>query len=329
MKIVVLANEERQRQVFKQEHLEKLKQYGEVVFNDGQEGPDEIQAAKLMMKADIVITSWNCPKLTGDVIKGSPELKLVLHAAGSVKGIVSEDLWAKGVRVSGAAAALGKGVAETALGLTILSLKNVYNLANVTRFGGWNGQNGTVREIYNVTVGVVGGGYAGRHYIRLLQNFDVDILLYDPTLDEIECAAIGAKKATLKEVMTGSDVISVHAPSIPATYHLINRDNLGLMKDRAVLINTARGNIINESDLIDELKLGRISACIDVTDPEPPASTNELRNLPNVILTPHIAGSVNNGKKRIGDLILSELESYFEDGTLSYEVSPENLPTLA
>jgi len=77
------------------------------------------------------------------------------------------------------------------------------------------------------------------------------------------------------------------------------------------------------------LKSGRISACIDVTDPEPPSTTNELRNLPNVMLTPHIAGSVNNGKKRIGDLIISELESYLENGTLYYEVNPKKLSTLA
>ena len=329
MKIVVLANTDRQQQIFKKDHLDAFAQYGEVVINSSSVGPDENQAADLLKDADIAITSWNCPRLTDEVIAGSPNLRLLLHAAGSVKGIVSEALWDRGIRVSGAAAALGKGVAETALGLTISSLKNFYNLANVTRFGGWNGQNNTVREIYDVTVGVIGAGYAGRHYITLLQNFDVDILLYDPTLDEKDCTELGTKKTSLDELMGKSDVVSIHAPSISATHHLINQSNLKLMKDRAVLINTARGTIIIENDLIDELMLGRISACIDVTDPEPPSETNQLRNLPNVMLTPHIAGSVTNGKKRIGDLILSELESYINDGILNYEVKPENLPTLA
>lgn len=329
MKISVLANTDRQSQVFKKEHIDTLKKFGDVVFNEKREGPGESDAADLIRGADIAVTSWDCPKLTADILKNTPELKLLLHAAGSVKGIVSDELWSMGVRVSGAAAALGKGVAETALGFTISSLKNIWNLANVTRWGGWNAQNHTVREIYDVTVGVIGAGFAGRHYIKLLLNFDVDILLYDPTLSEAECAKIGVRKVNLEKLMALSDVVSIHAPSIPSTYHMINSSNLRLMKDRAILINTARGSIINENDLIEELKKGRISACIDVTDPEPPFEMNELRELPNVILTPHIAGSVNNGKKRIGDLIISELESYLSDGILIYEIKPEQLSVLA
>lgn len=329
MKIVVLANKDRQSQVFKKSHLDSLKTFGDVVINDGLEGPDEKSAAELVKGADIVISSWNCPKMTTAILKNAPGLKLLVHAAGSVKGTVSDELWARGIRVSGAAAALGKGVAETALGLTISMLKNVWNLSNVTRYGGWNANNDTVREIYDVTVGVIGAGYAGRHYIKLLQNFDVDILLFDPTLDLNQCEILGVKKVELNELMRNSDVVSIHAPSIPATHHLINKENLTIMKNRAILINTARGDIIDESALINELKLGRISACIDVTDPEPPIVSNELRNLPNVILTPHIAGSVNNGKKRIGDLVLSEIDSYLSDNTLQYEVKQKNLTTIA
>ncbi len=329
MKISVLANTDRCSQVFKAEHIDRLCQFGKVVFNEDFEGPDEEKASVLITDADIAITSWNCPKLTSRVLANAPDLKLVLHAAGSVKGIVSDDMWSRQIRITNAAAALGKGVAETALGFTISSLKNLWNLSKITRFGGWNGQNNTAREIYDVSIGIVGAGYAGKHLIKLLQNFDVDILVYDPTLSERECAALGAKKSELDGLMMNSDVISIHAPSIPATRHMINSDNLALMKDRAVLINTARGTIIDEAALINELKFGRISACIDVTDPEPPSEFSELRNLPNVILTPHIAGSVTNGKKRIGDLILSELNSYLADGTLQYEIKPGQLSTIA
>ena len=329
MKIVVLANKDRCRQVFKKEHLDAMAKFGQVIANNEWEGPDEAAAANLIDGADIAVTSWNCPKMTGKLLEKAPGLKLILHAAGSVKGIAGDELWEKGIRISNAAAALGKGVAETALGFTISSLKNFWNLANVTRYGGWNSQNDTVREIYDVTIGVIGAGFAGRHFIKLLQNFDVDILLYDPTLDEGECMKLGAVKTDLDSLMAKSDVVSIHAPSISATHHMINASNLRLMKNRAVLINTARGTVVDEKALIEELKLGRISACIDVTDPEPPSESNELRNLPNVILTPHIAGSVTNGKKRIGDLIISELESYIADGTLRYEVKKEKLATLA
>jgi len=329
MKIAVLANTKRQSEVFTEKHIDELAGISELVINKSETGPEETLAAELITGADIAVTSWNCPALTDDILKKAPDLKLVLHAAGSIKGIVTPSLWDRGVRVSSAAAALGKGVAETALGLTIVSLKNVFNLSRLTSMGGWNSQNHTVRDIYDVKIGVIGGGHAGRHYIRLLKNFDVDIMLYDPTLSKEECLALGAEKAGLNTLLRLCDVVSLHAPSLPVTRHMINKNNLAIMKDGAVLINTARGNLINENDLIEELRKGRITACIDVTDPEPPVELNELRMMPNVVLTPHIAGAVTNGRKRIGSLALSEIKAFIESGTLEFEVLRCNLNKLA
>jgi len=329
MKIVILANKERQEQVFMEEHYQRLGKLGELEVNELAEGPTAEEAAFLIKNAEIAITSWNCPSLTEDILREAPGLELVVHAAGSVKGIVSEDLWKREIRVTSAAAALGRGVAETALGLTVTALKNIFNLNRLTSMGGWNSQNHTVKDIYDLKIGVIGAGHAGRNYIRLMKNFEVEVLLYDPTVDEEGCRALGVRKSTLANLMSESDVVSVHAPSLPVTRHMINSGNLSKMKDGAVLINTARGTVINEMDLIEELRKGRISACIDVTDPEPPAELNELRLMPNVILTPHIAGAVTNGRKRIGALALAEIESYIRDGSLEYEVLHDQLGRLA
>lgn len=329
MKIAVLANTVRQKEIFKDEHYRIMEKYGSLELNDGNEGPSEKEAASLIKGADIAITSWNCPPLTRDILDEAPDLKLVIHAAGSVRGIVTDELWNRGIRVVSAASALGKGVAETALGLTIVSLKNIFNLNMVTSMGGWNLQNHTVKDIYDIKIGVIGAGHAGRHYIKLMRNFEVEILLYDPTLDEEACKELGARKCTLASLMAESDVVSVHAPSLPVTRHMINAENLSRMKDGAVLINTARGTLINEYDLIEELRKGRISACIDVTDPEPPAELNELRLIPNVILTPHIAGAVTNGRKRIGALAVAELESFMKNENLENEVFLHQMGRLA
>ncbi len=329
MKIVILANMERQQQIFKEEHYDQLRKFGELVINGSQKGPSAQEAAILIKDADIAVTSWDCPLLTNDIIGEAPGLKLVVHAAGSVKGIVTEELWDRGIRVVSAAAALGRGVAETAVGLTIASLKNIFNLNRLTSMGGWNNQNYTVRDIYDLKIGVIGAGHAGRHYIKLMKNFEVDILLYDPTMDENDCDRLGVDKASLSAIMSECDVVSIHAPSLPVTRHMINSENLSKMKDGAVLINTARGTLINEDDLIRELRRGRITACLDVTDPEPPSELNELRLIPNAILTPHIAGAVTNGRKRIGALALSEIRSYLENAGLEYEVLRSQLGRLA
>ncbi len=329
MKIAVLANTYRIEQVFSKKHLDTLADMGELVLNSGEGGPDELKARELIKDADIAVTSWDCPPLTGQVLENSPALKMVFHAAGSVKGIVTDELWDRGVRVSSAVDELARGVAETTLGLTICSLKNTTYMGEITKAGGWHEYKHTVRDIYGLKIGVIGAGHAGRRYIDLLKNFQVGILLYDPTVDSEECERMGVIKADLETLMSQCDVVSIHAPSIPATRHMINAKNLPLMKDRAILINTARGAIVDEQALIDELKTGRISACIDVTDPEPPAASSELRTLPNVLLTPHIAGNATNGKRRVGDAAVSEIALFIEEKRLKREVFRKDMDIIA
>ncbi|MCJ7841224.1 hydroxyacid dehydrogenase [Lederbergia sp. NSJ-179] len=269
-KIVLLQSLPTTKRVFNDKQLESLEQIGEVHINQDQDKVQKESVRKLLQNAEIAITSWGCPKIDSYLLDSAPRLKVVLHAAGTVKSIVSPQLWERGIRVSSAADALGKGVAETALGLMIVSLKNIWQLAKNTREGEWSKGKNEIREVYGLTVGVIGAGRAGRHFIRLLKNFDVKILLNDPTVTEKEVSSFGAQKVELKELLSQSDVVSIHAPSIPETNHLLNHDSLQWMKDEAILINTARGSIIDEEALIAELNKGRLFACLDVTKIEPP-----------------------------------------------------------
>lgn len=214
---------------------------------------------------------------------------------------------------------------------TILAgfLHNMWNLSKNTRQGKWSEDKDKVREVYGVTIGVISAGRAGAHYIKLMKNFDVRILLYDPFVSEEKAAELGADKVELDELLKQSDVVSIHAPSIPETYHMLNGDRLAIMKDNAVLINTARGSIIDEQALVAELEKGRLFACIDVTDPEPPAEEHPFRSLPNVVLTPHIAGAVNNGLYRIGKYVVSEIQAYIEGEKMDGEVLEYKLGSLA
>lgn len=328
-KIVFLQNQDLTNRIFTDAHMDFFRSKGEVVVNNEKDNPDPSKVKELLKDADIAVTSWGCPTFDRDILDAAPALKLVLHAAGSIKGIVSPELWAKGIRVSGAAEALGMGVAETALGLTIASLKNMWNLSRNTRDGEWSKDRDKVKDIYGVKVGVIGGGFAGKHYIHLMRNFNVDILLYDPFITAEDAKNLGSKKVELEELLELSDVISIHAPSIPATDKMINKERLSIMKDDAILINTARGTIIDEAALLEELKKGRLFACLDVTNPEPPAEDHPFRKLPNVILTPHIAGAVNNGLHRVGSYIAEDFASYLEGKKLRGEVLAEKLNVIA
>lgn len=328
MKIVLLQGKDQRTRIFRESHLEQLREFGEVVVNELTGSPSEDHVSALIEGADVAVTSWGSPPLTQRVLDRAPGLKLVLHAAGTVKPIVTPELWERGVRVSNATEALGKGVAETALGFTITALKDMWRLSKQTSAGGWRPVD-RVREVYGVTVGAVGAGKAGSHYVKLMRNFDVRILLYDPFVSEEKAREMGAVKASLEQLLAECDVISIHAPSIPETNKMFNREAFAQMKDDCVLINTARGSIIDENDLLDELKKGRFFACLDVTDPEPPAADHPFRTLPNVVLTPHIAGAVNNGLQRIAQSVVDDLRAYVEGRPIRGEVFAEQMSQLA
>ncbi len=328
-KIVFLMAPFRQEKIFGEKYFAQMRPYGELFFYDRPDFEDRAYVLDFVKGADYIITSWGSPAIEKDILDVCPDLVAVMHAAGSPKPVISDELIARKIRVTYSAIALGEGVAETALTMAISAIKGLFILPRHTANGEWNECKLLARDFYDITVGVISAGFVGSHMIKLLQNFNVDVLLYDPFVSEDRAAAMGAKKAELDELLSVSDVITIHAPSIPATDNMLNATNLPLIKDGAVLINTARGSIIDEAALIAELKKNRFFACIDVTDPEPPAEDNELRKLSNVALTPHIAGAIANGQKRIAKHICEELTRCENGERMRTELDPEKLSTMA
>ena len=319
------------KRIFLERELERLSGFATIKTGEFSEIKTET-AERVIAGADGCITSWGTCQLTKKILAAAPNLKIIVHAAGSVKPIVSETVWQKGIKVTSAAAAIAIGVAEHTLGLMLSAMKRNYWFNEIAHKGGWNEESEyrKVKEIFNITIGVVGFGHVGRHFVKLLRNFEVKILLYDPLISYEEARKSGAEKIEkIDDLMSCVDILSLHAPNLPETHHMINRQNLRLLKDGAILINTARGALINEQDLIKELKTGRITACLDVTDPEPPAPGNYLRRLPNVILTPHIAGTVANNMFRLGKLAVTELERFFSGRKLLYPVTKKDLARIA
>ena len=307
--LIAAASPQRER-IFPPHLLDKLASLGALKVNPGGNDKDSVLAT--MQGADVVITSWGSPRMDAEYLDAAPDCKLILHAAGSVDPIVSDAVWARGIRVVCSSMAIGFGVAETALGLMISASKNFYQLNGYVHAGGWRETvEDTVVDLVDITVGIVGAGQVGRHLIKLLQPFEVDVVVSDPYITQEACDQLGVRRVSFEELLKVSDIVSIHAPSIPKTHHMFNKDTLALMKPTAGLINTARGSIINEQDLYTHMAAGKLRfACLDVTDPEPPVRNNPLRNLHNVILLPHIAGVVNNGLARIGRHAISELERF-------------------
>ena len=329
-KVSILVDNSTKEKVFAEKYYERMAKSCDLAIYDAENFEDMNAIIDCIKGSKVLISSWGTPALSQEILDACPELELVIHAAGSVQPILTDEFLAKKIKVTNSACALGEGVAETALGFAISACKRFYWLNEDTANGLWGGPNrkGLV-DFYDIKVGVISAGFVGRHMIKLLQNFHVDVLLYDPMITKEQAAALGAQKVELDELVSQSDVISIHAPSIPATDNMINKDRIKLIKDGAILINTARGAIIDEPALIEELKTGRFYACLDVTSPEPPAPENELRTLKNVVLTPHVAGAVTNGMKRIALHVCEELERYINGEELKTDVNLSNTNQLA
>lgn len=267
-------------------------------------------AAVALAEAEFLITGWGCPRLDEKVLDAAPRLRAVLHAAGSIRGLVTEACWERGLIVSSAVHANALPVAEYTLAVILLAGKDAFTLRERYR------REHTYPPAHDLIdqgnngrrIGIIGASRVGRRVLELLRPFDLRVSLHDPYIDEAEAAALGARLLPLDELLRTSEIVSLHAPEIPATYRMLGRERLALIPDGAVLVNTSRGSLIDPAALTEELVSGRIGAVLDVTEPEPLPGDSPLHHLSNVFLTPHIAGSVGNELARLGGTVVEELE---------------------
>ena len=284
-------------------------------------------------RTDILLTGWGCPDIGARELALMPRLKLISHAAGTVKYFLSQAVFERGITVCSAAEANAQPVAEFTQAMILLAGKRVFTFRRI--YGKDRGRENVdhlqSQAIGNLglTVGVVGASRIGRRVINLLKPFDLDIILFDPFLSAAEADRLGVRLVSLDALMAMSDVISLHAPSLPQTRHMIGAEALARMKDGATLINTARGALVDEDALLAELKSGRIEAVIDVTDPEVPPQNSPFYSLPNVFLTPHIAGAVGLERARLGDMAIAEIERFCRAEPLQQQIRPEHLELIA
>jgi phosphoglycerate dehydrogenase-like enzyme len=284
----------------------------------------EPRAAAVLREAEVVVSSWGCPPLTEDVLAAAPRLRAVVHAAGSVKHHITEACWDRGIQVTSAAWANALPVAEYTVALVLLAGKQLLRIRDDYRRRrarhDWQAAYAGAGN-YHRTVGIVGASRIGRRVLELLRPHDLELLLYDPYVPPAEARALGARAVGLDELCAASDVVSVHAPELPETRHLIDRDRLALMRTGATLINTSRGSLIDQDALTEELTTGRLHAVLDVTVPEVLPPDSPLYDLPNVLLTPHIAGSLGNELHRMASAAADELERYAAGVPFAHPVS--------
>lgn len=325
--VAVLVPQGVQKEVLSAETIARLNARFDVRWPVAEGKIPADEAARLCADAVACMTGWGSPCLDAALLAQAPKLGLLAHSAGSVKPFVSDELWKRGIVVTSAAAGIAVDVAHYALGLMIVGRKNVMELAPQTAAGQWRNHKvfRKADDLRDCTVGIIAASHVGRNVMRLLQAFEVKILLTDPFVSAEKASEFGAEKVELDELCKRSDIVSVHAPSVPETRHMLNAARLASMKDGATLINTSRGSLIDETALVAELQKRRIWAFLDVTDPEPPPQGSPLYGCPNLTLTPHIAGSIGRGRLRLGGLAADEIERFASGEKPKYIVTQEML----
>jgi phosphoglycerate dehydrogenase-like enzyme len=294
---------------------------------------DDDSLTERLASVEVLLTGWGAPQLTAARLDRMPKLRAMLHCAGTIRPQVTDAFWQRGIRASSVAEANSIPVAEFTLAAIIFAGKKAPFLAADARAhrGGWPDL-GVHGELSNRgrTVGVVGFSRVGRRVVQQVQQLeDVTCLVADPYIDPLEVAAQGGQVARLDELLPVVDVLSLHAPALASTHHMIGARELSMLRDHATVINTARGSLIDTAALEAECRTGRLNAILDVTDPEPLPDNSVLFDLPNVMITPHIAGSLGSELFRMTDAALDELERYVQGKPLLAEVSSDDLELSA
>lgn len=285
---------------------------------------------ELLAEAEVAFSGWGAPVMDEAFLAAAPKLRAVFYGAGSIKAMTPEAFWARNIAVTSAYAMNAVPVSEFTLASILLSLKRTWHYALGTKRLGAYPERVTPPGAYGSKVGLISFGMIGRLVRERLLPFDLDVWVYDPFLQAEQAAELNVTLVSLDDIFMHCDVVSLHAPWLKQTEGMIQGRHFELMKAGSTFINTARGAIVNEPEMVTVLaRRPEITALLDVTWPEPPAAGSPLYSLPNVVLTPHIAGSQEKECRRMGQLMVDEFDRWAKGEPMRWAISKEKAAILA
>ena len=305
----------------------RLETISTVEWNDTDGQFSEADLQERLPGVDVCITGWGSPILSAEVLDTADNLSLVAHVGGSVATVASEALYDRGVTVCSAVRVMAPFVAEGILGYVLASLRELPSFDAALKRGEWTADLERTETLFGTTVGFVGLGTVGEALLPLLEPFDVDVLVFDPYVDDGRLNPYEfASMADLDAVLRGADVVSIHAAKTRETIDMLDAERLALLRDGALLVNAARGAIVDHCALINELRSGRISAVLDVFEKEPLPADSELRRLDSVVLVPHMAGAP--ARWRLGEAMVAEIERFATGNPLRHMIPRERFAVM-
>ncbi|MBO7289797.1 MAG: hydroxyacid dehydrogenase [Clostridia bacterium] len=305
---------------FGPKNIKKIEEtFDEVVWNykKGKEFTKE-HLKELVKGCDAAISGWGSIMYDKEVLDCAPNLKMIAHTAGTVASVVNEETYDKGIKVIGANdREFSESVAEGALAMALTRYKNIDGWLRHQADEKVPYEDLPPKSIFGCTFGIVSYGAVASHLARLLQPFGCKIMVYSKySVSDEEMKKYNMQRASLEEVFKECDIISLHTAWNKHTENMISEDLIKSMKDGALLINTARGKIVYQTALEEELAKGRIQAALDVLWKEPPPPENPLWDMPNVFITDHRGGPTPDRYKYIASNIIDDVYNFLKDGTV-------------
>jgi D-3-phosphoglycerate dehydrogenase / 2-oxoglutarate reductase len=266
-------------------------------------------------------------KIKTEVIKVARKLKVIGRAGTGVDNVDLEAATTKGIVVMNTPGGNSISVAEHTIALLLSLARYLPQASFSTKHGKWEKKEFTGFELKDKTLGVVGLGRIGIEVVRRAKAFQMDVVIYDPFVSDRLAKDLNIKMVSLDDLLASSDIITLHVPLVETTRNLINAQSIAKMKDGVYLINTARGELIQENDLAMALDSGKIAgAALDVLSAEPPAADHHLLKHPHVIATPHIAASTLEAQETVGVEIAEQVRAFLRAGVIRNAV---NFPSVS
>ncbi|PLA75532.1 hydroxyacid dehydrogenase [Hydrogenovibrio sp. SC-1] len=293
-----------------QERIEYLRESfdGDVVINEKQVRFTPEELIPFLQHCDYAIIGLD--KITDDVLSQCPQLKVISKYGVGLDNIDFKACAKHGVKVVYPKGVNKRSVSEEVLGASLSLLRNLYVTSNLLKKGEWLVQGG--RQLTNTTFGIIGVGHIGKDLIEVLKPFNCELLVNDIIEQDAYYASVGAKAVSKEEIFQKCDVISIHTPLDEQTKHMVNTETLAMMKSNAIIINAARGGIVDENALKRALLDNKIAgAALDVYEVEP-AEDKALLEIPNLMCMPHIGGNAKEAVVAMGMAAITNLINAIE-----------------
>ena len=301
---------------FTPENIVLAEQLGDIVWNNTNKQFTKDEIIERIGDCDVYITTWGAQRLDAEILDAAPNLKMLTHLCGTVVPVVSDAVWERNIRVLSGNRFFAESVAEGTLAYILAVLRQIPYYSTRAKEGKiWKTPTDYNQGLAGKKIGIISYGAIARNLVRILSNFRVDMYVYDIVpLPEDDVKKYKLHQASMEEIFSTCDIISVHTPSYPATRHLINRNLLSLIKEEALFVNTSRGAVIDEMALEAELADGRFHAMLDVFEREPPRPESTLYTLPNVTMMPHMGGPTIDLRQIITRELLNESADFLKNG---------------